>query len=412
MKKGLVLFVSFLTFCSAFAQQSEDIKDYFMPKKKIRVAIVDKYGMVDESSHIEEEFWVENGVKMYKKEVYMSMRGETRCLNKTIMELKITKSTVEIINSQVVGFGGDALSKGTVLLKLPVAGASNRWKNPGDELVYSVKMENFDGEKMLTLTQTHPRWGNSVDYYAKGRGYLYTKINGRIARKAVPTEEERRLAEEQARMKREEEERKWIEELKKRQEEAEKERIRRENEMAPYFSRINKTEISKQVNAYSDKQLLEEVRGWDVLETLEPREKAIVGIIEIRGRVDSLSSDILRIGQENMGYLDHASAFGSIYCTIDGIDFYKSGNEVYFRMVHYVNRTVEKDICGVKSKNGQFQYYGTKSVPVPVQEWCKKHIMGNGFQAIEYIRYADDQYITYPITVDKGTSKILRQKKL
>ena len=87
-------------------------------------------------------------------------------------------------------------------------------KNPGDELVYSVKMENFDGEKMLTLTQTHPRWGNSVDYYAKGRGYLYTKINGRIARKAVPTEEERRLAEEQARMKREEEERKWIEELK------------------------------------------------------------------------------------------------------------------------------------------------------------------------------------------------------
>ena len=87
-----------------------------------------------------------------------------------IMELKITKSTVEIINSQVVGFGGDALSKGTVLLKLPVAGASNRWKNPGDELVYSVKMENFDGEKMLTLTQTHPRWGNSVDYYAKGRG--------------------------------------------------------------------------------------------------------------------------------------------------------------------------------------------------------------------------------------------------
>ena len=200
--------------------------------------------------------------------------------------------------------------------------------------------------------------------------------------------------------------------IEKRQEEAEKERIRRENEMAPYFSRINKTEISKQVNAYSDKQLLEEARGWDVLETLEPREKAIVGIIEIRGRVDSLSSDILRIGQENMGYLDHASAFGSIYCTIDGIDFYKSGNEVYFRMVHYVNRTVEKDICGVKSKNGQFQYYGTKSVPVPVQEWCKKHIMGNGFQAIEYIRYADDQYITYPITVDKGTSKILRQKKL
>lgn len=405
MKKGLVLFVSFLTFCSAFAQQSEDIKDYFMPKKKIRVAIVDKYGRVDESSHIEEEFWVESGVKMYKKEVYMSMRGETRCLNKTIMELKITKSTVEIINSQVVGFGGDALSKGTVLLKLPVAGASNRWKNPGDELVYSVKMENFDGEKMLTLTQTHPRWGNSVDYYAKGRGYLYTKINGRIARKAVPTEEERRLAEEQARMKREEEERK-------RREEEEKERIRRENEMAPYFSRINKAEISKQVNIHYDKQLFEEAREWNMLENLEPREEKITEMIQIWGRVDSLSTDILRIGQENMGYLEHASAFGLIYCTIDSIDFYKSGNKVYFQMGHYVNRTVEKDICGVKSKNGQFQYYGTKSVPVPVQEWCKKHIMGNGFQAIEYIHYADDQYIINPITVDKGTIKILQQKKL
>ena len=135
-------------------------------------------------------------------------------------------------------------------------------------------------------------------------------------------------------------------------------------------------------------------------------------MIQIWGRVDSLSTDILRIGQENMGYLEHASAFGLIYCTIGSIDFYKSGNKVYFQMGHYVNRTVEKDICGVKSKNGRFQYYGTKSVPVPVQEWCKKHIMGNGFQAIEYIRYADDQYITYPITVDKGTSKILRQKKL
>lgn len=408
MKKGLVLFVSFLTFCSAFAQQSEDIKDYFMPKKKIRVAIVDKYGRVDESSHIEEEFWVESGVKMYKKEVYMSMRGETRCLNKTIMELKITKSTVEIINSQVVGFGGNALSKGTVLLKLPVAGASNRWKNPGDELVYSVKMENFDGEKMLMLTQTHPRWGNSVDYYAKGRGYLYTKINGRIARKAVPTEEERRLAEEQARMKREEEERKWKEEERKRREEEEKERIRRENEMAPYFSRINKAEISKQVDAYYDKQLLEEAREWNMLENLEPRGKEIAEMIEIRGRVDSLSTDILRI-KENI-WVTYTS--DSIYCTIDSIDFNKSGNEVYFRMRQHVNRTIEKGICGVKSKNGQFQYYGTKSVPVPVQEWCKKHIMGNGFQAIEYIRYADDQYITYPITVDKGTSKILRQKKL
>ncbi|MCS2583147.1 hypothetical protein NXY00_07315 [Bacteroides sp. BFG-551] len=187
----------------------------------------------------------------------------------------------------------------------------------------------------------------------------------------------------------------------------EKEIKRKEEEVINILSTANRQNIKEQVCTYFENKLLKDSEYWDVL--AKPQKKEIKTTTDVLIHIDSLQTNIVQIDKEIINYdLDFLHRKASHYCTINGTNYYKYQNHIfYIEKVDIKTKPLEKGIYGVERKKGKLKYYQT--VPKEIQEWCQSNIIKNGFQAIEYSNY-DGQYTIKPITVTKDVKKTLQGK--
>lgn len=194
---------------------------------------------------------------------------------------------------------------------------------------------------------------------------------------------------------------------KKELERKEKEIKRKEKEVINILSTVNRKKIEERVCNYYENKLLKESEYWDVL--AKPQKKEIATSAEVLIHTDSLHTSIIKIDKETINYdLEFLHRKASHYCTINGTNYYKYQNHIfYIEKIYAKTKPLEKGMCGVEKRKGKFKYYQT--VPNEIQEWCQSNIIKNGFQAIEYTNY-DGQYTIKPVTVTKDVKKILQGK--
>lgn len=183
--------------------------------------------------------------------------------------------------------------------------------------------------------------------------------------------------------------------------------LKRQKEVTDILSTANRQNIKEQVCKYYENKLLKESEYWDVL--AKPQKKEIATSAEVAIHTDSLHTSIIKIDKETINYdLEFLHRKASHYCTINGTNYYKYQNHIfYIEKIYAKTKPLEKGMCGVEKRKGKFKYYQT--VPNEIQEWCQSNIIKNGFQAIEYTNY-DGQYTIKPVTVTKDVKKILQGK--
>ncbi len=195
----------------------------------------------------------------------------------------------------------------------------------------------------------------------------------------------------------------------KREEEARQERIRREEYIKKLLALTNEQTINEQIAIYRHSRILEETRKLSA-QYPNPHKAEINEEVEVLIHLDSTIIDVVQIAEQRLNYELYLlfKIDTKPYCSLDGVNYYKFQNHIFYTKKIPINATVEKGLLGVKNKNGTLKYYGT--FPSEVQEWCKKHIISNGFQEIQYTHY-DNQYITKTATITKESAKSIQKKQ-